>query len=146
VTALAPTLQAFFTERLARQKNASPHTVAAYRDALRMLVQFAARRIGTAPARLQIEDVDARLVGAFLDHLEHDRGNSARSRNTRLAAIHSLFRFAALRHPEHAALDRPSDQQSHPSAATVLSCPSSTPSSTSGGSRSGVQLRLPVGA
>ena len=104
MTALAPTLQAFFTERLARQKNASPHTVAAYRDALRMLVQFAARRIGTAPARLQIEDVDAQLVGAFLDHLEHDRGNSARSRNTRLAAIHSLFGFAALRHPEHAAL------------------------------------------
>jgi integrase/recombinase XerD len=104
VTALAPTLQAFFTERLARQKNASPHTVAAYRDALRMLVQFAARRIGTAPARLQIEDVDAQLVGAFLDHLEHDRGNSARSRNTRLAAIHSLFGFAALRHPELAAL------------------------------------------
>jgi len=104
VTALAPTLQAFFTERLARQKNASPHTVAAYRDALRMLVQFAARRIGTAPARLQIEDVDAQLVGAFLDHLEHDRGNSARSRNSRLAAIHSLFGFAALRHPELAAL------------------------------------------
>ena len=76
----------------------------AYRDALRMLVQFAARRIGTAPARLQIEDVDAQLVGAFLDHLEHERGNSARTRNTRLAAIHSLFRFAALRHPEHAAL------------------------------------------
>ena len=96
MTALAPTLQAFFTERLARQKNASRHTVAAYRDALRMLVQFAARRIGTAPARLQIEDVDARLVGAFLDHLEHDRGNIARTRNTRLAAIHSLFRFAAL--------------------------------------------------
>ena len=71
MTALAPTLQAFFTERLARQKNASPHTVAAYRDALRMLVQFAARRIGTPPARLQIEDVDAQLVGAFLDHLEH---------------------------------------------------------------------------
>jgi integrase/recombinase XerD len=78
--------------------------VAAYRDALRMLLRFAARRIGTAPARLQIEDVDAPLIGAFLDHLEHERDNSARSRNTRLAAIHSLFRFAALRHPEHAAL------------------------------------------
>ena len=96
MTALAPTLQAFFTDRLALQRQASGHTVAAYRDALRMLVQFAARRIGTAPARLQIEDVDAQLVGAFLDHLEHDRGNSARSRNARLAAIHSLFRYAAL--------------------------------------------------
>jgi integrase/recombinase XerD len=103
MTALAPTLQAFFTDRLARQKNASPHTVAAYRDTLRLLI-FITQRTGTSPARLQIEDLDASPVGAFLDHLEHQRGNSVRSRNTRLAAIHSLFRFAALRHPEHAAL------------------------------------------
>jgi integrase/recombinase XerD len=104
MTALAPTLQAFFTDRLIRQKNASPHTVAAYRDTMRLLLTFTAERTGTAPAHLQLEDFDAPLVGAFLDHLEHQRGNSVRSRNTRLAAIHSLFRFAALRHPDHAAL------------------------------------------
>jgi len=104
MTALAPTLQAFFTDRLARQKNASPHTVASYRDTLRLLLMFITKRTGTPPAHLHIEDLDAPLVGAFLDHLEHARGNTVRSRNTRLAAIHSLFRFAALRHPDHAAL------------------------------------------
>jgi integrase/recombinase XerD len=97
MTALAPTLQAFFTDRLAAQKNASPHTVTAYRDTLRLLLAFTTQRTGTSPAQLQIQDVDAPLVGAFLDHLEHQRGNSVRSRNTRLAAIHSLFRFQALR-------------------------------------------------
>ena len=102
MTALAPTLQAFFTDRLTRQKNASPHTIAAYRDTLRLLLRFAERRTGTAPSKLRVEDLDAPLVAAFLDHLEHDRGNSARSRNARLAAIHSLFSFAALQHPEHA--------------------------------------------
>jgi site-specific recombinase XerD len=104
MTALAPTLQAFFTDRLAAQKNASPHTVTAYRDTLRLLLAFTTERTGTPPAQLQFEDVDAPLVGAFLNYLEHQRGNSVRSRNTRLAAIRSLFRFAALRHPEHAAL------------------------------------------
>jgi integrase/recombinase XerD len=102
MTSLAPTLQAFFTDRLTRQKNASPHTIAAYRDTLRLLLVFAEQRTGTPPSRLEIEDLDAPLIAAFLDHLEHDRGNSARSRNTRLAAIHSLFHFAALQHPEHA--------------------------------------------
>jgi integrase/recombinase XerD len=104
VTALAPTLQAFFTERLTRDKNASPHTIACYRDTLRLLLVFLAERIGTAPAQARIEDLDAPLIGAFLDHLERHRANSVRSRNTRLAAVHSLFRFAALRHPEQAAL------------------------------------------
>ena len=96
MSALAPTLQAFFTDRLVAQKNASPHTLTAYRDTLRLLLVFTAQQHGTAPADLRFEDLDAPLVGAFLDHLEHDRGNSARSRNTRLAAIHSLFGFAAL--------------------------------------------------
>jgi integrase/recombinase XerD len=102
MTALAPTLQAFFTDRLTRQKNASPHTIAAYRDTLRLLLGFAWQRTGTPPARLGIEDLGAPLVAAFLDHLEHERGNSVRSRNARLAAIHSLFSFAAMQHPEHA--------------------------------------------
>jgi site-specific recombinase XerD len=102
MTALAPTLQAFFTDRLTRQKNASPHTITAYRDTLRLLLVFAQQHTGTTPSRLGIEDLDAPLIAAFLDHLEHQRGNSARSRNARLAAIHSLFGFAALQHPEHA--------------------------------------------
>jgi integrase/recombinase XerD len=101
---LAPTLEAFFTERLTRQKNASPNTIASYRDCLRLLLRFVQDTTGTPPSKLRIEDLDAPIIGAFLDHLERDRGLSAASRNTRLAAVHSLFRFASLRHPEHAAL------------------------------------------
>jgi integrase/recombinase XerD len=104
MTALAPTLEAFFTERLMAQRRASPHTVASYRDAFRLLLKYAQDTIGTQPARLCIEDLDAPLIGSFLDHLEHERGVSISTRNARLAAIHSLFRFAALRHPEHAAV------------------------------------------
>jgi integrase/recombinase XerD len=104
MSSLAPTLQAFFTDRLAAQRQASPHTIAAYRDALRMLVVFAAEHTATAPSDLDLADLDAPIVSAFLDHLQAERGHSARTRNARLAAIHSLFRFAALRHPEHAAV------------------------------------------
>jgi integrase/recombinase XerD len=100
---LAPTLQAFFTDRLINQRQASPHTIAAYRDTLRMLLAFAAERTAKQPSLLEIDDLDAALIGAFLDHLEHDRANSVRTRNTRLAAIRSLFKYAALKHPEHAA-------------------------------------------
>jgi site-specific recombinase XerD len=102
VTALAPTLQAFFTDRLTRQRQASPHTIAAYRDTWRLLLSFAAQQAGKQPSQLDLGDLDAPLIGAFLDHLERERENSARTRNARLAAIHSLFRYAALRHPEHA--------------------------------------------
>jgi len=104
MSALAPTLQAFFTDRLVRQRQASPHTIAAYRDTLRLLLGFATERLGIEPSKLDIDDLDAPLIGAFLDHLEHDRGNGVRTRNTRLAAIRSLFRYGALRHPEHAAV------------------------------------------
>ena len=104
MSAVAPTLQAFFTQRLISQKRASQHTIAAYRDGFRLLLAFAQDRTGKAPSQLEFGDLDAAAIGAFLDHLERDRGNSAQSRNARLAAIHSLFRFAALRHPEHAAL------------------------------------------
>lgn len=104
MTTLAPTLQAFFTDRLIGQRNASPNTIAAYRDTLRLLLAFTTGRLGKQPSDLDMEDMDATLIAAFLDHLEHDRGNSARTRNARLAAIHSLFRYAALRHPEHAAV------------------------------------------
>lgn len=101
---LAPTLEAFFTQRLLTQKNASPHTIASYRDCLRQLLSFVRDTTGTPPSKLRLEDFDAPVIGAFLDHLQRDRGLSIASRNTRLAAVHSLFRFAALRHPEHAAL------------------------------------------
>ncbi len=102
MTALAPTLQAFFTERLIRQRHASGHTITAYRDTLRLLLAYTTERIGMPPAALDLTDLDAPLIAGFLDHLERDRGNSVRTRNARLAAIHSVFRYAALTHPEHA--------------------------------------------
>ena len=102
MSALAPTLQAFFTERLIGQRQASSHTIAAYRDTFRLLLTFAQQRTGIAPHALDIDDLDATLIAAFLDHLEHDRGNGPRTRNARLAAIRSLYHYAALRHPEHA--------------------------------------------
>lgn len=100
---LAPTLEAFFTERLIGQRRASPHTIAAYRDTLCLLLRFAERETRRTPSALSFDDLDAPLIGRFLDHLEQERGNSVRTRNARLSAIHSLFKFAALRHPEHAA-------------------------------------------
>jgi integrase/recombinase XerD len=103
MSALATTLQAFFTDRLIRQRRVSPNTVEAYRDTLRLFLVFASERHGKAPGKLDIADLDAPLIGAFLDHLEQDRKNSVRTRNARLAAIRSLFRYAALRHPENAA-------------------------------------------
>jgi site-specific recombinase XerD len=93
-------LQRFFTDRLFRQLDASAHTVAGYRDAFRLLLRFAADRVGRPPSALRVDDLDATLVAAFLDHLEGDRGNSARTRNTRLAAIHAFFKFVALSEPE----------------------------------------------
>ena len=104
MTILAPTLQAFFTDQLARQRQASPHTIAAYRDTWKLLLGFASQQAGKAPSGLAVADLDAPMIAAFLDHLEHGRGNSPRTRNARLAAIHSLFRYAALRHPEDAAV------------------------------------------
>jgi len=104
MSALAPTLEAFFTDRLIREHHASPQTVAAYRDAWRLLLRFAMDRTGKPPCGLDLDDLDAPTISAFLDHLEHERRNSVRTRNARLAAIHSLFRYAALQHPEHAAV------------------------------------------
>lgn len=101
---VAPTLQAFFTDRLARQRQASARTVAAYRDTFRLLLAFVQRTTGKAPFTLGFENVDAPVIVAFLDHLETNRRNCPRTRNARLAAVHSFFRYAALRHPEHAAV------------------------------------------
>ena len=104
MTTLAPLLQAFFTERLIGQRDASPHTIASYRDTICLLLRFAHRRTGKAPHQLDIDDLDAPLIGAFLNHLETERGVGARTRNARLTAIRSLFGFAAYRNPEHAAV------------------------------------------
>lgn len=101
---LAPTLESFFTDRLIGQLRVSPNTVAQYRDTFRLLLAFAQQQTGTRASSLRFEDLDAAFIGGFLHHLEEKRGNGVRTRNTRLAAIHSLFRYAAPRHPEHAAL------------------------------------------
>lgn len=106
MSALAPTLEAFFTDRLTQQRQASSHTVAAYRDTFRLLLAFVHERTAKAPCSLDLADLDAPLIGAFLTYLETTRGNSVRTRNARLAAIHSFFHFAAFLHPEHAALIR----------------------------------------
>lgn len=103
MTIINATVQSFFTDRLARQKDASSHTIAAYRDTVRLLLVFAADKHKLLPSSLQWDHLDAPEITEFLDHLQQDRGNSARTRNARLSAIHSLFRYAALHHPEHAA-------------------------------------------
>lgn len=104
MTLIAPTLQAFFTDRLTKQLHASPRTIASYRDSLRLLWCFAHDQTGTVPSALDWDDLDEPLIAAFLEHLETDRQNGARTRNLRLTAIRSLFRYASLRHPEHAAV------------------------------------------
>lgn len=104
MSALAPTLESYFTERLIGQRQASANTVAAYRDSWRLLLGFAQARTGKTPNRLDLGDLDAALISAFLEHLETERHNSVRTRNARLAAIRSFFHYAALRHPEHAGL------------------------------------------
>ncbi len=95
-------LQSFFTDRLLRQRQASPHTIAGYRDCFRLLLQFAKERLGKMPSQLRIEDLDAPFIGLFLDNLERTRKNSARTRNARLGAIHSFFRYVTLEEPAHA--------------------------------------------
>jgi len=100
----AALLERFFTDRLLRQRKASPHTVASYRDTFRLLVQFAQQRLQKAPSDLAMADLDTPFLGDFLDYLEQRRGNSARSRNVRLAAIHSFFRYVELHEPQYLAL------------------------------------------
>ena len=104
MSTLAPILQSFFTERLHQQRQASAHTIATYRDAIRLLVVYAADQTAKAPSVMDIADLDAPLIGAFLNHLEASRKNSVRTRNARLAAVHSLFRHAALHRPDDAAV------------------------------------------
>jgi len=92
-------VEAFFTERLLRQRKASPETIAGYRDAFRLLLRFAARRLKKEPSKLALKELDARFIGEFLDHLEAERSNSIRTRNARLAAIHSFFRYVSFEEP-----------------------------------------------
>lgn len=101
MTLAAPLLEAFFLQRLQQQRNASPHTIAAYRDTFRLLLAFAQERLRTPPSELSLAELDAPLIIAFLQHLEQVRRNTVRTRNARLAALHSFFRFAALQEPAH---------------------------------------------
>ncbi|HEY5786149.1 MAG TPA: tyrosine-type recombinase/integrase [Microlunatus sp.] len=104
MTQVAATLQGFFTDRLARQRQASPRTVAAYRDSIKLLLRFVHQQTGKTVASLDWSDLDAGMITTFLNQLETVRGNSIRTRNLRLTAIRSLFAYAALHHPEHALL------------------------------------------
>ena len=97
-------LEGFFTERLMHQRQASPHTIASYRDTFSLLLRFVQERTNKAPSTLSLQGLDAPVVGAFLEHLEKERGNSPRTRNTRLAAVHAFFRYAALYEPGASAL------------------------------------------
>src|ERR1700674_1246506 len=98
-----PLLEGFFTQRLMQQRQASAHTIASYRDTFRLLLQFAQKRLRRAPSRLALEDIDAPLVVDFLDELEKVRDVTARTRNLRLTAIRSFFRYVAFEAPAHAA-------------------------------------------
>ena len=104
MSALAPLLEAFFLKRLIQQRQVSPNTIAAYRDTWRILLRFITERLGKTANLIQIVELDAELVGAFIYHLEIKRGNSARTCNARLAAIHSFFHFIALETPEYSGL------------------------------------------
>ena len=102
-TPFAPLLERFFTERLMQQRQASPHTIGSYRDTFRQFLKFAERRLHRPPSRLTFEEIDAPLVMAFLNDVEHRRKISVRSRNLRLTAIRSFFRYAAFELPTHSA-------------------------------------------
>jgi site-specific recombinase XerD len=105
ITATLPTLiQSFFTDRLLRQRAMSPNTVASYRDTFRLLLRFAAQRLNKQPSQLEIEQLNAAFIGEFLEHLEEGRGNGARTRNTRLAAIRTFYRYVALSEPAYSLL------------------------------------------
>jgi integrase/recombinase XerD len=99
VSSFQSPVQRFFTDRLLKQLGASPHTVAAYRDAFRLLLQFASEHLGRPPSELRMEDLDAPFLGKFLDHLEVTRANCTRTRNNRLAALHAFFQYVAISEP-----------------------------------------------
>ena len=100
---LAVLLESFFTQRLIKQRQASPHTISSYRDTFRLLLQFTHKRLRKPPSRLTLEEIDAPLIAAFLEEMEKSRGISARSRNLRLTAIRSFFHYAAFEAPAQSA-------------------------------------------
>ena len=102
-TSLAPLLERFFTQRLMQQRQASPHTISSYRDTFRQFLKFAQQRLHKPPSRLNFEEIEAPLIVAFLDDIEKHHGLSVRSRNLRLTALHSFFRYAAFEVPDHSA-------------------------------------------
>lgn len=104
MTRFAPVLERFFTGYLMTQRQASPNTIASYRDTFRLLAGYVCRQTGKRPAQLDFADLDSPVIGGFLQDLQETRGNSAATQNARLAAIHALFRYASLQVPEHAAL------------------------------------------
>ena len=97
-------IEAFFSKRLMAQRRASPHTIASYRDTFRLLFQFAQERLKRSPSKLTLDDLSAPFLSAFLDNLESARRNKVRSRNLRLTAMRSFFRYAALEAPQYSAL------------------------------------------
>ncbi len=103
VPSLAPLLERFFTQRLMQQRQVSPHTISSYRDTFRQFLKFTRQRLHKPPSALRFEEIDAPLIVTFLDHLEKHQGVSVRSRNLRLTAIHSFFRYAAFELPAHSA-------------------------------------------
>lgn len=118
-TTLSPLLQSFFTDRLMNQRQASPHTIASYRDTFRLLFSFAEERLNKPPSKLTLDDIGAPFIGAFLDHIENNRHNGARSRNLRLTAIRSFFKYVAFKQPDRSALIQrvlaiPSKRHEHP--------------------------------
>ena len=98
---LSALVQKFFTDKLYTQMEASPHTITSYRDTFRLLLKFTGEKMGKAPTRLSVNDLDTEMIGLFLDDIETTRKNAARSRNTRLAAIRSFFRFVAIHEPAY---------------------------------------------
>lgn len=147
-------IEAFFTDRLIRQRQASPNTIASYRDSFCLLFKFAKQRLNKEPSNLSIEDLNAAFIGSFLNHIEKDRGNCARSRNLRLAAIHSFFKYIALQDPNHSALiqrvlaiptkryeRKPIDFLTKPEIKALLAAPDQT---TWGGRRDSALLHLAI--
>src|SRR5260370_25474577 len=102
-TTFAPLLERFFTQRLMQQRQASPHTISSYRDTFRQFLKFVQQRLHKPPSRLNLDEIDAPLIVAFLDELEQHQGVSVRTRNLRLAAIHSFFHYVAFEAPTHSA-------------------------------------------
>jgi len=153
-TSLSPLLQSFFTDRLMTQRNASPHTIASYRDTFRLLLLFAKTQLKKLPCQLMLEDLDTPLIGTFLDQLEKHRHNSPRSRNLRLAAIRSFFQYASFQQPDLSAhiqrvLSIPNKRQNRslidfltrPEIEALLAAPDQT---TWSGRRDHVLLRLAI--